>query len=46
MARKVIEERINMARATLPRIAALILVVGIAFYFEQKAKRESIHPAW
>jgi len=46
MARKVIEEANNVARSTLPRIAALILVLGIALYFEQKAKRESIHPAW
>jgi uncharacterized membrane protein (DUF373 family) len=44
MARKVIIEEPNTVRGlTLFGIAALILALGIAFYFERQAKRE-IHP--
>lgn len=42
MARKVIIEEPNTVPAvTLLGIAALILALGIAFYFERQAKRES-----
>jgi uncharacterized membrane protein (DUF373 family) len=44
MARKVIiEEPNSVPSLTLLGIAALILALGIAFYFERQAKRES-HP--
>lgn len=44
MARKVIIEEPNTAPGlTLFGIAALILALGIAFYFERQAKRESGH---
>ena len=44
MARKVIIERPNnVASLTLFGIAALILALGVAFYFERKAKRETGH---
>jgi uncharacterized membrane protein (DUF373 family) len=43
MARKVIIEEPNSVSAlTLLGIAALILALGIAFYFERQAKRESV----
>ena len=46
MARKVIIEEPNtVPSSTLLGIAALILALGIAFYFERQAKRESAHPA-
>ncbi len=44
MARKVIiEEPNNVPSLTLFGIAALILALGIAFYFERQAKRETGH---
>jgi uncharacterized membrane protein (DUF373 family) len=44
MARKVIIEEPNTAPGTtLFGIAALILALGIAFYFERQAKREPAH---
>jgi len=44
MARKVIiEEPNNVPSLTLLGIAALILALGIAFYFERQAKRETGH---
>ena len=44
MARKVIIEEPNTVPGlTLFGIAALILALGIAFYFERQAKRESVH---
>jgi uncharacterized membrane protein (DUF373 family) len=44
MARKVIIEEPNtVSSLTLLGIAALILALAIAFYFERQAKRESIH---
>jgi uncharacterized membrane protein (DUF373 family) len=46
MARKVIIEEPNtVPSSTLLGIAALILALGIAFYFERQAKRESASPA-
>jgi uncharacterized membrane protein (DUF373 family) len=46
MARKVIIEEPNTTPGlTLFGIAALILALGIAFYFERQVKRESGHPA-
>jgi uncharacterized membrane protein (DUF373 family) len=46
MARKVIiEEPNNVPSLTLFGIAALILALGIAFYFERQAKREAGHGA-
>jgi uncharacterized membrane protein (DUF373 family) len=46
MARKVIIEEPNtVPSATLLGIAALILALGIAFYFERQAKRETVQPA-
>jgi uncharacterized membrane protein (DUF373 family) len=46
MARKVIIEEPNaVPSSTLLGIAALILALGIAFYFERQAKRESVSPA-
>lgn len=45
MARKVIIEEPNTVPSlTLFGIAALILALGIAFYFERQAKREPAHP--
>ena len=45
MARKVIIEEPNTVPSlTLLGIAALILALAIAFYFERQAKRESVHP--
>jgi uncharacterized membrane protein (DUF373 family) len=46
MARKVIIEEPNAVPSlTLFGIAALILALGVAFYFERQAKRESVvHP--
>jgi len=44
MARKVIIEEPNtVPSSTLLGIAALILALGVAFYFERQSKRESIH---
>ena len=44
MARKVIIEEPNAVPGlTLFGLAALILALGIAFYFERQAKRESAH---
>ncbi len=44
MARKVIIEEPNtVPGATLYGIAALILALGLAFYFERQAKRDSVH---
>ncbi|MGA9584944.1 MAG: phosphate-starvation-inducible PsiE family protein [Terracidiphilus sp.] len=44
MARKVIIEEPNtVPGTTLFGIAALILALGIAFYFERQAKREPLH---
>lgn len=44
MARKVIiEEPNNVPSLTLFGIAALILALGVAFYFERQAKRETGH---
>jgi uncharacterized membrane protein (DUF373 family) len=44
MARKVIIEEPNTVPGiTLFGIAALILALGVAFYFERQAKRESAH---
>jgi uncharacterized membrane protein (DUF373 family) len=44
MARKVIIEEPNTAPGTtLFGIAALILALGVAFYFERQAKREPLH---
>jgi uncharacterized membrane protein (DUF373 family) len=44
MARKVIIEEPNTVPGiTLFGIAALILALGIAFYFERQAKREPVH---
>ena len=46
MARKVIIEEPNtVPSSTLFGIAALILALGIAFYFERQAKRESASPS-
>jgi uncharacterized membrane protein (DUF373 family) len=43
MARKVIIEEPNTVPSlTLFGIAALILALGVAFYFERQAKRESV----
>ena len=43
MARKVIiEEPNSVPGSTLLGIAAIILALGIAFYFERQAKRESV----
>jgi len=45
MARKdIIEEPNTVPSLTLFGIAALILALGIAFYFERQAKREPAHP--
>jgi uncharacterized membrane protein (DUF373 family) len=45
MARKVIiEEPNNVSSLTLFGIAALILSLGVAFYFERQAQRQSSHP--
>jgi uncharacterized membrane protein (DUF373 family) len=44
MARKVIIEEPNAVPGlTLFGIAALILALGVAFYFERQAKREAVH---
>jgi len=44
MARKVIIEEPNtVSSMTLLGIAALILALAIAFYFERQAKREPVH---
>ena len=44
MARKVIIEEPNtVPGATLFRVAALIFALGLAFYFERQAKRETGH---
>ncbi len=46
MARKVIIEEPNAVPSlTLFGIAALILALGIAYYFERQKKREAEHPA-
>jgi uncharacterized membrane protein (DUF373 family) len=45
MARKVIvEEPNNVSSGTLFAIAALILALGVAFYFERQAQRQSSQP--
>jgi uncharacterized membrane protein (DUF373 family) len=44
MARKVIIEEPNtVSSLTLFGIAALILALAVAFYFERQAKREPVH---
>jgi hypothetical protein len=46
MARKfVFQKADNLLSATLLRIAALILVSGIASYFEHRVEKESLRPA-